>query len=318
MVSFSSLLPEPVATQAVAFTAPLEEALARLPRFERQPLQFDSPSIGHLTDPHSELIVRVPSSHWPVPAIVGLVSPQYQLLPHEVALEQVARQVLRHDQGAASDAVSVYLSPNGARMSFSLALPELPWFDPGDGYPVCQRLGGINSVDRHLAFQLFLEWLRLVCRNGMVARMLSTECYQRHTGGLRLDKILPQLAMRQAAFEADAAVLRGWVETPIDLDLLPHWVDQVVAPAWGPYAATRVFHILTRGCDVVLRPTTQPLAPSQRPVSKREVVPGAVWPAPHLYAVAQALTWLAGRQRQPQSRWQWQQAVPRLIAAWPT
>ncbi len=314
------MTPEPAPPPALpprAMPLPLQDALGQLPRFTRQPLTQAVPGLPRDLRMTHDLIVREPSPGWPVPGIVGLVSRRYQLVSHHQVLERVAEHLAQAGHLAADPLVRLHLSAHGTRMGFSFDLPGRDPLDPGDGHRVGLQIGGLNSVDRSSRLRVFLGWLRFVCSNGLVSLHLEAEYRRRHTEGLDLDAVNRLLRERLAALDQDAARFRHWYQTPLDPSALLPWLETVVRPAWGLVAATRAYHILTRGQDVQVIPFSPAGGPADKPVRPLGPVPGSSAPARHHYAVAQALSWLASQRPEPEERLQWQQAIPPMLQALP-
>lgn len=289
--------------------ATLGEWLQWLPRFTRQPLAPQPGLIGRGPLARHDLIVRDPAPGWPEPAVVGLVSPRYRLIQHHEVLERVAAQL----QLASSQPVQCQFSRDGARFGFAVLLSAHQAFDPGDGHELRQFLGGINSVDRSSGVRAFRGWLRQVCSNGLVQGTIAAEFRQRHTRELKHPEFALMLHESQQVGAAEQQQFARWYRTSVGPRALEDWVNARVAATWGAGVATRVHHILTTGHDVEVVPFSAPAPPSEKAVRQLDPVPGAAPAAHHLYAVAQALSWIASHRRDPQERLRWQQAIPQLL-----
>jgi hypothetical protein len=112
---------------------------------------------------------------------------------------------------------------------------------------------------------------------------------------------------------ADGESLSKWVETPFETDQLTHWVDGAVVNTWGVKAATRVYHIIKTGRDVEIVPFAKKTSPSNKETRTGNPVPGSSIPANNLYAVSQALTWIAGQRHDLEEQLAWQRDVPALM-----
>jgi hypothetical protein len=285
-----------------------------LPRFERNPFVIHSSSCGYLESPDRDVIIRLPSPLLPESAIVGTVSKRYQLVQHSEIVERVALRVMEtsrhHDLGP----ITAHLSPDGAKMNFYVPLLSgEESFDPGDNHPLGLRLVGVNSVDRSTSFRVFLGWLRFVCSNGMISGTIEAEYHKRHTQALQLDEVDKLLTESFDISRQDKAMFRHWHNTPITPLDLESWIDTVIKPAWGAVSATRAFHIITSGHDVEIVRANEPVPPSEKSVRYLDRVPGSETPAENLYAVSQALTWIATRQPTLEQRLQWQKETPALV-----
>src|SRR5438876_11459610 len=74
---------------------------------------------------------------------------------------------------------------------------------------------------------------------------------------------------------ADRARLERWQRTEVRPGSLRRWVDDLLRKEWGVKAATRVYHIALRGCDVKLVLPFEKAPPSRRTVEVGAKVPGA-------------------------------------------
>jgi hypothetical protein len=103
------------------------------------------------------------------------------------------------------------------------------------------------------------------------------------------------------------------VETPFEIDQLTHWVDGAVMNRWGVKAATRIYHIVMTGKDVEIVPFAEKTSPSMKEIRTGNTVQGSSAPANNLYAVSQALTWIAGQRHEIEEQLAWQRDVPALM-----
>ena len=92
------------------------------------------------------------------------------------------------------------------------------------------------------------------------------------------------------------------------------WLNSTLRPAWGITAATRTYHIATRGIDVEIDRND----PAERKVSERNTsdkgnVPGANAPFANLYDISQALSWVASNNTNINKRMERQQDIKKLI-----
>jgi hypothetical protein len=292
---------------------PLNELLSLMPGFERH-----APSLGYLELPGVErhthdAIVRMPSPLWEQCAVVANVTERYQLVQHHEVIEQVVEQFALAGYPVADDGFVVRFSPDGAQMEFSLTLPDVPVFDPGDGHAVGLYLKGINSVDGSTALRIFFGWLRLVCSNGMVAGHIDAEYRARHTGSFDFQSIHGTLRQRLSVVESEKKRLLTWYRTPVSKSAVTRWIDTNLAEAWGIIAAARAYHIVSSGHDAVVRQFSPKAKPSEKPIRRTTTVPGSEQPAGNLYAVSQALSWIATQQTEPAARLEWQRDIPGLI-----
>jgi len=102
-------------------------------------------------------------------------------------------------------------------------------------------------------------------------------------------------------------------QTPLNDNVFEKWIDNSLNAKWGMTAATRAYHIAKSGKDIKLVPPNKNVQPSKKKVKYTNKVPGAIVPANNLYAVVQALSWLAGQRRDVEEQFKWMKQIPELI-----
>lgn len=269
---------------------PVDAVAARLPRFTRELFRIDQG-----VNDRMDAIVRLPFGDDPHSVPVAIVSKGYSLLQHADLMEQVVEVLRRVDPETVEQGVArVTLSEYGERWQCAVPLAGQA-LDPGDGYPIALYLFLRNSVDGSCACELSLRWLRQVCKNGMAV----VTAQDRVRGIHYLDRInrlaIEDLLHSRTRIALDAhRVYAEWCATAVTERQLRSWTCNVVAPAWGPHAAARVFKICMTGFDgAVQSPPGMRVEPDQVAVRADTKVPGAAAPARNVYQAYQALTWIA-------------------------
>ena len=87
----------------------------------------------------------------------------------------------------------------------------------------------------------------MICSNGLVIRETVAELRDIHNKHLTLDPIVKVVNEGLQKVAGDLKRLQTWEKTPVPSDRLTFWVDEDVAGAWGPKAASRVLHICCTG-----------------------------------------------------------------------
>jgi hypothetical protein len=274
-------------------STPFGDLGAILPKYERGPLRITDGG----ESPYLDVITTRLAGGDPIP--VWTVEKSYSLFQHSDLYDVLAQAFAIADIPTASDA-SVWLTPLGERMRLAVRLPFVG--DPGDGHPVALNLIAQNSVDRSTALGVWLEWLRLVCVNGLVVATRSSQMRRLHTGNLRPEVVAKYVRAAVEGGNEAHGLMRDWAHEPVDVrhDNLDGWLRRVVARAWTPPLATRVWHVVVTGHDVRVLAgrrvkSDAPLEYSDVPFEDAGEVPGAAAPARTRYDVAQALSWVASR-----------------------
>jgi hypothetical protein len=158
-----------------------------------------------------------------------------------------------------------------------------------------------------------LGWFRFVCKNGLVVGISRAAVRGRHDRHLQVDEVGQILTEGLRSAEAERAVYDSWMKRKVKRDLIERWVDGPLATAWGKKAAARAFHICETGHDAEFEDPFKRAKPSERTMTVRSAIPGAIAPARNAFAVSQALSWLAGNRGDLQEQLEWRQQIRRLM-----
>lgn len=280
----------------------LDEAIAALPRFRVAPF-----GEGDNNNPNLHAIVR---EHWGLDSRqvpVAVASPDYVLLQHPDILANVRLALKQADAPLANEPAQIHVSPLGERLECRFRFKTLS-FDPGDGFPLHLQLLVRNSVDGSSAFEISLRWMRQVCSNGMC--VLTKEDRLRevhHRERFDIERIGTFIHQRARVAVATQQRLKSWSRERVSQGELGEWIRDDVRKTWGPLAAVRLRHICASGHDG--KPDVLPgrKLPALDSIALRgaKPVPGAIAPASSLYAVYQALTWIADHRGNVEDREAW-------------
>ena len=118
---------------------------------------------------------------------------------------------------------------------------------------------------------------------------------------------------------ADQELFKRWQAQRVSHDTFEKWIEKTVRPQWGLKAAVRAYHIALRGIDVWITKMARSLPVSKIETKDRASVIGAQTTAETLnvFAVTQALTWLAGDRTEFQDELAWKSQVYQMIEALP-
>jgi hypothetical protein len=256
----------------------------RLPRFEKVAAE----SLGLGPNTHFDLVVR-PDLRIPV----GMVSKTYRLIQHEELLT-AALAFVKTVPKASFENVKVSMTAAGERMMMQIDLGESYRVGP-DGSNVGLQLLCRNSVDGSGAVRAHLGWFQFVCSNGMIVGVTLGRSRIFHRADADLVDVFAPLTKQLEVAQTDRETMCKWVATSVSQDSIRRWIDGEVAEKWNSLAACRTWHICSSGREARFVPPFEKAAPSQRSVELLAAVQGAPPKAENLYAVAQALSWVASR-----------------------
>ncbi|MBW6512804.1 MAG: DUF932 domain-containing protein [Desulfuromonadaceae bacterium] len=318
------------ASPTTSYEGSLEEVRAYVPKFEKRtfgsslekPIYrgeetlFESPIIPSGVNPYYDTIVRLPlPTETEVPVVpIGIVSPQYCLLQHHQVFDEVLNVLPTLKVQSEEITTQLKLTPFGERMHLSLVFPERYGFsvtNPED--KLFLRLECFNSVEGSARLMIFMSWLRLVCSNGMMIVKKRTEYQKRHDKTMEIGDIGDILKDGIATVSQEKKRYLKNAQRLVTKDTLQKWVNGPLAKRWGVKAAVRTWHILQSGHDVVLADPFEKGLPTEKTVINEKPVPGAVLPGNTVYAVVQALAWLAKERKDIQEQLVWKEQIDDVI-----
>jgi hypothetical protein len=299
------------------FQGPLAEVARHIPEFGRRPFvsSGDGPEASGV-NPYYDVIVRLPTALEPFEIPVGIVSKSYRLVQHREVLTTAIEALAEVGINASQGATGLEITEHGERMALSL---DLSGKDGRYQFQVAAddfmglRLRCFNSVDGTTRFTALVEWLRLVCSNGLTVGSTLTHFRRVHRGALSVNEIGETLWTGIEAATDERARLGEWLRTPVHAKQLADWVDGPLKERWGVKAATRAYHIAKTGRDASLKDPFENELPSRRQTTPGSPVPGALVPAGNAFAVSQVLSWLAGQRGDVQDKFDRQSEIAELI-----
>lgn len=244
---------------------------------------------------------------------VGIVSKSYKLIQHRELFEITVRALDEAEVPLSLVMVSLTLSKFGGRMALRFVLPERFSFDPGDSYPLHLRLECFNSVDGSTRLVFMMSWYRLVCSNGLVARVTGAHEAMIHTERAEVPDIKALIHEGIASLSTERTFYGHAMNVRVDPSILQTWVDGELKRKWGVLAAARTYLICETGFDGVFLDPFDKQPPSQKKMKKTEHVPGAPPKADNAYAASQALAWIARRRLDVQEQTQYMREIPQLM-----
>lgn len=289
---------------------PVEALLDRLPAFELAPFRGAAPMEEH---PALQLVVRQQRGNW-APMAVGTVSRKYRLIQHADAVRMCLHGLERAGLEPSELAGEVVLSELGEWMNFSFVLPEEYTFRDTYGQEVEFRCDVANSVDRSSRLSVCFRWFRHVCSNGMVVPEVRDE-RRMHRSGLYLESVQRRIFDGIQGAKQSRDTLKAWQETRVSPQELEGWADQHLYGAWRADAAARVLYVCRFGHDAEFErdasgPPTKLL---EDPPYPGTTVPGSPEEAETKYDVAQAMSWVASREKNVIRRVGRQAQIPALL-----
>jgi hypothetical protein len=281
----------------------------RLPTFHREPF-----IINGITNPNQDIIVE-DDTDYPI----TVVSKSYGLMQHDTVFDRVMDGISKLGFDLHGLHAEMSLTQHGERLKISITIPGYD-FDPGDGCPLILRINMLNSVDKTTSVAVELEWLRLICGNGMMSGIDTTGFRKAHFRGIDGNDIAEYLTVSLQNVPQDRQLMQQWLDHSIKPSRALNWIDNDVAQVWGEPTASRVWHILRYGEDArpdIIRGKDGEVPikylAHERPVSSLGAVPGAFAPVSNAYHIAQALSWVAKEQSNLGTRLMRIKEIPTLM-----
>jgi hypothetical protein len=220
------------------------------------------------------------------------VSKRYRLVHHGELLNGVIQGL--KDAALAWEPVEtdVRITELGSRLPFTIHLPDqfrAPIQDNG----LDLTIECLNSVDRSRAFRVGMDWIRLVCSNGLFVGRVKATMSRPHVEALHVECIPGLVAAGFKTAEADAGEWRTRSQTTVANEVLERWADRVVTGEWCVLAAARTPHIARPGSDGRCSNLAEKAPASRRAMTPTAVVPGSQPPNDNGFRVGQILAWLA-------------------------
>src|ERR1043166_9209319 len=97
-------------------------------------------------------------------------------------------------------------------------------------------------------------------------------------------------------------------------DAFEAWIEDTVRKTWGLKAAVRAYHISLRGVDVDIEKMVRGVHAATLPIREISCVVGAIIDSLNVFAISQALTWLAGDRTELQEQLDWKSQVFTMLA----
>jgi hypothetical protein len=238
-----------------------------IPDFERRSFGLAQPDLPVSSiNERLDIMVRKPFRNDPHYIPIGLVSKEYQLVPHKEVLGAAIAACEKSKIALAEAQVDLTLTQYGERMGLRVFLPKQYDFDPGDGHPMAMRLECFNSVEGSLRFKVFIGWFRFVCSNGLIIGVTRTNFQHRHDGDLSIADIATVLTSGLKEADKEKKRFEAWQARIIDQGHLVRWIEKHVSKTWGFKAATRAYHVARSGYDVEIAGSYKDTSPTTIPV----------------------------------------------------
>ncbi len=147
----------------------------------------------------------------------------------------------------------------------------------------------------------------------MVIGVADSYYRRRHNRYMEMKDIAAILKEGISAITKVREVYLRWMKRKVSDEKLAKWADGHLARKWGVKAAARTWHIARSGRDVTFADPFEKGKPTQKTVIFGKRVPGTLLPGDTVFAVSQALSWLAKERRDVQEQLEWKQQVPDLL-----
>ena len=303
-----------------ATTGTLDEVLAVLPYFGRQPFVMASPNRDELGVNHYlDMVYRLPVRQSERTVPVGVVSKNYRLLDHHHILRVIQQSMATHSVDLEHVHVVGEWTVHGERAHFSIVFPPDELFtvrgvESNDEMRF--RIEIFNSVDGSSRLMVVAGWLRFVCSNGLILGTALMQLQQQHRQQLEVEDLRRRVGEAIASAQSDRATLTRWISTRVNETKLIPWVDEEVFELWGLKAAVRTLGIATGGrdCEPVGDLKNRKPSSMKTRTTSEEYVPGVDAPVTNLFGVSQVLSWIAGQRADLSEDLQWRSQVHQLVA----
>lgn len=241
------------------------------------------------------VILREGANRAEAPTLVGIVSKQYQLVQHEEVLGS-ALTWARENYGIEQLAIEPRLIDGGRKAVFHIDLGGVLQFSP-DGFPIHLNLVVSNSVDGLRSLRVEMNWLRLVCSNGMMVGVALGSTRKAHRQGLGLSEAFSGLIEKIEQAKVDQQGVIEWAGHAVGVNQIRLLANGAVTKRWGLSAAARLWHICDSGRDARTIPPFKGLPATEQNVRFTGHVPGSPEKAETVFDVAQALSWIASHEK---------------------
>ena len=192
-----------------------------LPTFHREPFVLNG-----IENPNYDVIVE-DDTDYPITT----VSKAYGLMQHEIVFDRAMDGLATLGFDLHGLEAEMALTAHGERLKISVTIPGYD-FDPGDGCPLILRMNLLNSVDKTTSVAVELEWLRLVCGNGMMSGIGSAGFRKAHFRGIDEEDIAEYLAVSLQSVPQDRQLMHQWLNRDVArLSRCPGWIPPL--PAYG-------------------------------------------------------------------------------------
>jgi hypothetical protein len=293
------------------YSGPWEKLRSLLPTFELTDFAVHP---GAPSNPHLQVVMRTPRTRLEHAMPVGVVSNNYSLVQHVEIADLCFQGIADVGIKIADLRAELGMTELGEWMNLRVYFPEAYSFNGEAGDKMDLRLECFNSVDGSSRLIVLFGWVRLVCTNGLVIRETVTEIRDVHNQYLTLASVGDAISRGFSMIDADLDRVATWRRTKVEQNRIVPWADTRVTKAFGAKAACRVFNICASGHDVELVDPFASGPASAKPVKQTQRVPGSPLRSDNLFDVAQALSWVASRRKNPDERIAWQRQIPTLLS----
>lgn len=300
---------------ATTFRGSLEELQTLVPTFRREPFRVSDTSF-QTCNARMDAIIRLPDQMFNEPIPVGTVSKTYSLIQHQEVIDAALKAMKQNHVQVRDLMAELTISEYGERMALRMQLPPSLHLGLKDGHPLALQLRCLNSVDGSTSFHVWLDWFRLVCRNGMKVGVSQRQTRLRHIQELAIDQIAWELETGLGIAQEERQLIRDWENHPVQAEIVAGWVNEEVRKTWGFKAAARAFCIASHGVDCEIGGSYAKSQPSTIEVKHTVRVPGAPTQVGNVYDLSQTLSWVASHRNDVDEAQAWIGSIPDLMQAY--
>ncbi len=139
-----------------------------------------------------------------------IVSEQYDLIPHEVAVHNMLKAIPTE---FGKPNLQFHLWNNGARFRVEATFPDVDQYEIKPGDPVEPKIIQTNSVDRSTHYGLEFGAKELICSNGLIAHKSRITTKRRHVFGAQdISELSETLKEEMLQFSDQVDIWKGYLD----------------------------------------------------------------------------------------------------------
>jgi len=140
----------------------------------------------------------------------SIVSPGYQLVKHEDAIETVIQAIDKSPEFGKYD-VQTDIFSDGGKMNTKITFPDIV-YDIGKGDPINPTINIKNSYDTGWQYEVRFGAFRLVCSNGLVIGKQFAFYVKKHTQSLNQEVVQQILCKGMEEYSEQTEIWKKWAD----------------------------------------------------------------------------------------------------------